>query len=355
MGRRSMIELPYVQSFKDRTGKARHYYRKDGKRVALPGIPGSREFMDTYAACLAEQKPPVEKRPAAAPGTFADLAMKYYGSPKYLNLAPVSRKNYRRVIDAFLKGHGHRLVRQFTVEKVDIIIGGMADRPAAAYVLLKRLHTLLKYAVRLKMIDRNPTDGATSYSIGTFHTWTDAELAQFEARWPSGTKQRLAYALLLYTSQRGSDVPRMAWPHIVDGALRVVQKKTKTELILPLHPALLTELALADRSHIAILTTQYGKPFSIKGFQQWMASAIRAAGLPDRCKVHGIRKASARRLAESDATDKQIMAMTGHKSLSEVQSYTVAANQVKLAQQAMQKQAENDALSNAPKSSVKQA
>jgi len=42
-----------------------------------------------------------------------------------------------------------------------------------------------------------------------------------------------------------------------------------------------------------------------------------------------------RRLAERGATDKQLQAMSGHKSLSETQRYTQAANQARLAQQAM--------------------
>lgn len=49
----------------------------------------------------------------------------------------------------------------------------------------------------------------------------------------------------------------------------------------------------------------------------------------------------ARRLAEGDATAKQIAAVTGHKTLSEVERYTAAANQPRLAQQAFEKQAAN--------------
>jgi integrase len=37
-----------------------------------------------------------------------------------------------------------------------------------------------------------------------------------------------------------------------------------------------------------------------------------------RCKTHGLRKAAARRLAEA----KQIQAITGHKTLAEVERYT---------------------------------
>ena len=39
------------------------------------------------------------------------------------------------------------------------------------------------------------------------HTWTEDEIARFEARWPVGSKPRLAVALLLYTAQRRSEPP----------------------------------------------------------------------------------------------------------------------------------------------------
>jgi hypothetical protein len=44
----------------DRHGHVRHYFRRPGgKRLALPGLPGSNEFMAAYKAALAgEDVPP---------------------------------------------------------------------------------------------------------------------------------------------------------------------------------------------------------------------------------------------------------------------------------------------------------
>ena len=45
--------LPYVNRYKDRTGKMRYYVRRPGcRQVALKGEPGSREFLQSYAAVL---------------------------------------------------------------------------------------------------------------------------------------------------------------------------------------------------------------------------------------------------------------------------------------------------------------
>ncbi|MFT8354679.1 MAG: tyrosine-type recombinase/integrase [Gluconobacter japonicus] len=52
---------------------------------------------------------------------------------------------------------------------------------------------------------------------------------------------------------------------------------------------------------------------------------------------HGLRKAAARRLAEAGCTPHQIAAITGHATLSEVERYTRAADQEKLAREAMRR------------------
>ena len=71
-----------------------------------------------------------------------------------------------------------------------------------------------------------------------------------------------------------------------------------------------------------------------------MRSAIKAAGLPPRCVSHGLRKAAMRRLAESGATEKQIAAVSGHKTLKEIELYTKAADQKRLARAGMSKLAD---------------
>ena len=61
-----------------------------------------------------------------------------------------------------------------------------------------------------------------------------------------------------------------------------------------------------------------------------------AAGLP-QCSAHGLRKAAAAKLAELGCTAHEIMAITGHESIQEVERYTKAAEQKQLAKSAMVK------------------
>jgi hypothetical protein len=70
MGRLGLIRLKYVHAFRDRTGRMRYYFRRHGIRTALPGSPGSKEFVEAYAAGVGEEPKAVELRPAAAPWHF---------------------------------------------------------------------------------------------------------------------------------------------------------------------------------------------------------------------------------------------------------------------------------------------
>ena len=76
---------------------------------------------------------------------------------------------------------------------------------------------LMRYAIATNWRNDNPFAGIASYKIGTRHTWTDEQLAAYEARWAIGTQERLDYAALLYTGQRGGDVVKMARPSLGSG------------------------------------------------------------------------------------------------------------------------------------------
>jgi integrase len=106
---------------------------------------------------------------------------------------------------------------------------------------------------------------------------------------------------------------------------------------MPLPAYLSAALRAWPRKHVVMLTTAFKKPFSDAGYGNMMADAIAAAGLPDRCVLHGLRKAAARRLAEAGCTEKEIAAVTGHTTLKEVARYTRAADQRRLAAGAVAK------------------
>jgi integrase len=118
--------------------------------------------------------------------------------------------------------------------------------------------------------------------------------------------------------------------------MHVRQQKTGIELAIPIHATLAAIIAKTPANHLTLLTTQTGKPFSAAGFGNWFRDRCNEAGLP-HCSAHGLRKATARRLAEAGCTMHEIAAITGHASLSEIQRYTKAVDQKRLASSAMEK------------------
>jgi integrase len=128
----------------------------------------------------------------------------------------------------------------------------------------------------------------------------------------------------------------MAQTHVTpERKIRIRQQKTGRELLIPLHRDTIEALDAYDMQHVVIITTAYGKPFTVDGFSGWMRDAISEAGLPLDCKPHGLRKAAGRLLAEAGATAKMIMSILGHTTLAEAERYTEEADQAGLAEDAV--------------------
>lgn len=331
------IRLKYINEYTDKTGKLRRYFRRDGKQLGpLPGAPGSEEFMDAYKGYLGN-KPAVKT--SKTEGSFGRLVTDFYGSQIFRkNLKESSRRAYKSVLEPLAKAHGHRSVEGMTSEAVQRILDRIAeDRPAMANLTRSVLRRLMKFAVKSKAIKSNPVVDIAPYEVGEHHTWTDGELAQFERKWPVGTRERLAYALLLYTMQRVGDVSRMSRADIVDGHIPLIQEKTGVELSVPIHADLTIAMKGWAARGMTLIGDENGRPLTAKALAAFMSRAIDDAGLPGRCVPHGLRKAGMRLLAENGATEKEIAGMSGHKSLREIQRYTKAADQKKLARAALDK------------------
>src|ERR1019366_7738748 len=297
---------PFIECWRDRHGKRRVYFRKGrGSRIPLHAPLGSDEFNAAYQAALLGQPAPVRDRfVRAAPGSIAALVASYMKSAGYIGLRETTKTGYGSRIEVLRTLHGHRTVAGLSRERIITgILQPYADRPGAALSILKMLRVLIRHAINIGWLKHDPSLGIKRPKMNRIRSWTDDEIAIYRRHWPLGTKQRTAFELFLNTGQRRSDVVRMAWPHITaDNKVVVVQQKTGRRLLIPLHRDLITALAAAEREHVSVLTTAYGKPFTVDGFSQWMRNAITASGLPLDAQPHGLRKATGRRLAEAGAT-----------------------------------------------------
>lgn len=335
------IRLRYVHEYVDRHGRIRRYFRRGtAKRIPLAGQPGSPEFMEAYHAALhghTEPTPKLVGLERSPPGSFSALVAAYYASGHFRALAPVTKATYRTEIERLRQHHGRKPVALIRREHVKRIVAARADRPGAANKALRTLRMLMRFAVDEGFRADDPSAGLKKLKIrgGGFAAWSEDDISRFEARFEVGTRARLALALLLYTAQRRSDVIRMGWQHVREGNIAVTQQKTSASLWIPIHPVLSTILAATPRQNMTFLVTARGKPFTPAGFGNWFGESCRRAGLPVGHNAHGLRKSAARRLAEAGCTSRQIMAVTGHRSLDEVERYTREVDQVALATRAI--------------------
>ena len=348
MGPHLMRRPPkYVHGFIDRHGKPRFYFRRAGfKKVPLPGLPWSSQFMEAYEQAVAGQSALVDADTRRTkPGSMRALAVSYFQSVDYRSMQVRTQRVYRGLIERFCEQadkdgnkFGDKRAALIGREHVVRLIATKADKPEAANQFRKVLRAMMKHAVEIGLRADNPTRDVRSIRVKSegFHSWSDAEIAQFEKRHPVGSRARLALALLLYTGQRRSDIVRLGRQHVRDRALTVRQQKTGAELLIPVHPILQAILDDTPKDNMTFLTTQFGKPFTSNGFGNWFRDQCNAAGLP-QCSAHGLRKAAARWLAEAGCTAHEIASITGHASLKQVAHYTKAADQGRLASAAMEK------------------
>jgi integrase len=336
---------PHVDAFTDRHGRKRYYFRRGkGARVALPGVPGSSEFEAAYAEALAGHPRPPTSLPGTKRGTIAWGIASYMRSPEYADLRLTTKKGYASRIEALRRNHGHRSISGMTREGiVKAILTPYADRPGQRLAILKMLRVLIRHWLEIGELRLDPSAGIRRPKSREIRAWSEDEIATFEQHWQPGTKQRLAFALMLYTGQRRSDVHRMTWADVKEGAIRVIQQKTRAALTIPLHPALAAILEGTAREHVTIINTAYGRPFTVDGFSGFMRDAIRAARLDLDAQPHGLRKAAGRRLAEAGCTAHEIMSVLGHKTLAEAERYTRDADQKGLARGAIDRVAAHSA------------
>jgi integrase len=267
----------------------------------------------------------------------------YYDSTAYFgSLAPATQAMRRAILERFRAEHGDKPIALLPQKFISLTLNKL--RPSAARNWFKAIRHLMQYAVSVELCKVDPTQGLKLPKVKTkgIYTWNESDIATYEVTWPVGGKQRLAFALLLFTAQRRSDVIRMGRQHIRNGVLQVRQAKTGAVLDIPVHTDLQAVIDATPGEHLTFLTTKTGKPYSGNDFSEQFRGWCDAAELPKECSAHGLRKAACRRLAEAGCSASEIAAISGHATLTEVSRYTKAADQARMARNAMARQAKSE-------------
>jgi hypothetical protein len=148
--------------------------------------------------------------------------------------------------------------------------------------------------------------------------------------------------------QRRNDLMRMGPGDIRGDLIAVRQKKTGKRLLIPIGAELRAAIDAMPNAHPVFMWTELGEPRTLGDFSKWFPRMCKAAGLPKGLSVHGLRKATCRRMAEAGCSNAEIKAVTGHETDREVARYTKAADQERLARAAAARVAAARATHTAP-------
>jgi integrase/recombinase XerD len=342
-GQNLKVDFPYLVEDKDRFGNVRRYVRVKGrKKIRIRSVPGTEQFIADYREAVSGAANKLSPQDLAPRGSFRALCVKYLDSAPYKRLDQSTRGWQKRSLEAICGKHGQNPVARMESRHVRKIRNEYEDKPGTANNILKSLRALFLWANENDQANNNPTLGVKNlkYVKRPHHTITESEMEQYEARHPIGTKPRLAFDLLRYTTGRREDVPRLGPGHLKGGRIRFRQAKNEhrapVDIDIPAHPALVASIEALPSGHMTFLVTAFGKPYTTAGFGNAMRDWFDQANLP-HCSAHSVRKGTPTLMAENEATPHQIMAVTGHQTLAQVEVYTKKAARSKLADAGMAK------------------
>lgn len=330
---------PGLTKVVDRHGKTRWRFRMKGRASCyIPGEFGSKEFDIAYEKACKGDTTNADAAHHNAHGSFSWLIEHYMRTPEFTAIGPVYKRNLLLEMERFRREHGERMVAELRPKHVEALIAKKWATPAAANKLLKLIRRLCRFAVRREVIAADPTYGLKGFKTNPdgYHTWTDAEIAQFEAHHGVESKAVLALRLMLYTGAARQDAAAIGRQNVKGRRISYRRHKTGGEVDIPIHPDLATVLANVPADQMLFITHGKGRGYNPATFGNWFHDMCKDAGLP-HCAPHGLRKAGATRLANAGATEFEIMAFLGHRTPAEAKTYTKRANRAKLGDSGMEK------------------
>jgi hypothetical protein len=75
------------------------------------------------------------------------------------------------------------------------------------------------------------------------------------------------------------------------------------------------------KDHLRYIATPKGEPIGKKTLGRWFAEWCDAAGLPKRCRMHGLKKSAMCNIVLAGGTAPEMMAFSGHRDMRVAQGY----------------------------------
>ena len=158
--------------------------------------------------------------------------------------------------------------------------------------------------------DRTRDVGDAEGQNHRFPAWTEADIERFASRWPIGTREQIAFDVLLYTGLRRGDAVILGRQHVRDGIF-TVGVKTGAEVTVQILAPLAQSLAAGPTGDLHFIVGERGQPLTKESFGNWFGEACREAGVRKSAHETMSRGPRIERVANTGATTDQLKAVFG--------------------------------------------
>ena len=301
-----------------------YFRRGKGRRIRIPGEFNSAEFNAAYDAALNGARP---ARRGHANGTFSWGLSLYRQSQTWAALSIATRRQRQNIFEGIEKALGDSKLKNW--KRGDVAAGRdkRAATPAAARHFVNSLRGFFAWALEAGLVSTNPTDGVKVVSVATegFSPWTDDEVAAYRARWPLGTRQRVAFEVLRETGLRRGDAVRVGRPHVRERVIRIQTEKTGEQVAVAMSDALVEAIEAGPCGDMTFICGANGRPMVKEAFGNVFREWCDAAGVAKK-SAHGLRKSAATADALAGFTDAELDAKYGWRGRKMAAHYTADAS-----------------------------
>ena len=278
--------------------------------------------------------------------TVDELTDWYQTTQEYLTIKKKSKDFYLIQIKSACESRhlvngsrfGNMPLTQVTKKTVREIINHFATTGSGhkAYHLVKVMRLIWNVGIRDEIIEINPWEKARVAKPPKRKVyWTEPELRQFVEyadetyNYSFGTLALLCFILC----QRPGDMRQLRWNNLRDGSLYFIQEKTGADCAPKVPPQLVERLEHhkavhevakrlrpADECSFIVLHDRILKPFDAFYYHE-ARKLMDEVGLRPELRFGDFRRSGATFLADNDATEDQLLAVTGHTTRAGLEPY----------------------------------
>jgi len=339
--------LPHLHRERTRHGAPVWYVRVGkGPRIRIRETYGTPEFKAAYQAALDGK--PAESASKLGAGSLEWAIALYQKSSAWGALSPATQRQRANIFRKTIVTAGSKPLTAITRKAIVDGRERRASTPCAARNYLEAMRGLFRWALDADLIKVDPTADVKALRPATdgFPVWTEDDITKFQKRWPLGTRERVAFDVLLYTGLRRGDAAQLGRQHIKDGVVRMTTEKTGERVFILIEPELAATLAAGPCGDLTFICGEGGRPLTKESFGNWFREACRTAKIAK--SAHGLRKASATRDADNGFSESELEAKYGWRGGQMASKYTRAMNREKLAVQAAKRARKNNSLISIP-------